>query len=117
MNSGNFPDQKKPETQGKNLEEIYRIKEEIERGDRVFETEIRPKYVLLRRLGFEDLKKICLESVGREPPLEEYIDTGGKKSMLPRYREDYIHLLIDELSLEEIRALTDGKISGKRHSE
>ncbi len=104
MNFGKIFDRKKHENQSKNMEEIYKIKEEIEKEDKIFEKELPVKYALLQEFSMEDLKKICAHLLGREPPTEEYDDhkSGGKK-ILPQYKEDYIHFVTDELGLAEIK--------------
>ncbi|MDE1765205.1 MAG: hypothetical protein KGI27_02905 [Thaumarchaeota archaeon] len=104
MNFGKIFDRKKSDGPGKNMEEIYKIKEEIDREDKIFEKELPVKYALLQEFDVNELKKMCSELLGRDPPADEYDDnkTGGRKS-LPKYKEDYVHFITDELDLSEIR--------------
>ena len=104
MNFGKIFDRKKPDNPSKNMEEIYKIKEEIEKEDKIFEKELSAKYTLLQKFSIDDLKKLCNELLGREPPVDEYIDPkNGNKKELPMYKEDYIHFVTDELRLSEIK--------------
>jgi len=104
MNFGKIFDRKKTDSSGKNLEEIYKIKEEIEKEDKIFESELPAKYALLQKFGMPDLKALCTELLGSEPATEEYEDPkSGNKKILPQYKEDYIHFIIDELRLSEIK--------------
>ncbi|MDE1762919.1 MAG: hypothetical protein KGH88_01560 [Thaumarchaeota archaeon] len=104
MNFGKIFDRKKADSPSKNMEEIYKIKEEIEREDKIFEKELPVKYALLQEFDMDDLKKLCSDLLGRDPPADEYDDhkTGSRKT-LPQYKEDYIHFITDELDLSEIR--------------
>ncbi|MDE1827219.1 MAG: hypothetical protein KGH83_06480 [Thaumarchaeota archaeon] len=104
MNFGKIFDRKKADNSSKNLEEINKIKEEIEKEDKIFENELPAKYTLLQKFGMSDLKTLCNELLGSGPVVEEYEDprTGNKKT-LPQYKEDFIHFIIDELRLSEIK--------------
>ena len=104
MNFGKIFDRKKADNSSRNLEEINKIKEEIEKEDKIFEKELPAKYVLLQRFSMSDLKTLCNELLGSGPAAEEYDDpkTGDKK-ILPQYKEDFIHFIIDELRLSEIK--------------
>lgn len=104
MNFGKIFDRKKPDSPSKNMEEIYKIKEEIDKEDEIFEKELPLKYTLLQEFSITDLKKLCAVLLGREPPVEEYDDyKSGTKKTLPQYKEDYIHFITDELRLDEIK--------------
>lgn len=104
MDFGKIFDRKKNDAQGKNLEEIYKIKKEIEREDRVFENELAAKYNLLQEFTQDQLERLCHEIIGRGPPTEEYIDPkSGNKKSLPQFKEDYVHFITDEMSLPEIK--------------
>ncbi|HJT10136.1 MAG TPA: hypothetical protein VJ771_05070 [Candidatus Nitrosotalea sp.] len=104
MNFGKIFDRKKPDSPSKNMEEIYKIKEEIEKEDEIFEKELPVKYTLLQEFSIDELKKLCIIHLGREPPVEEYDDhKSGSKKTLPQYKEDYIHFITDELRLDEIK--------------
>ncbi len=104
MNFGKIFDRKKTDSSSKNLGEIYKIKEEIEKEDKIFENELPVKYALLQKFGTSDLKALCSELLGSEPVAEEYYDPkSGDRKILPQYKEDFIHFIIDELRLSEIK--------------
>lgn len=104
MNFGKIFDRKKSDSQSKNLEEIYKIKEAIEKEDKVFEKELAAKYTLLQEFTADQLKKLCTDLLGREPPVEDYTDQkSGNIKTLPQFKEDYVHFIIDELNLAEIK--------------
>ncbi len=104
MNFGKIFDRKKPDSPSKNMEEIYKIKEAIEKEDKIFEKELPAKYALLQEFSVNDLKKLCKDILGREPSVEEYTDPkNGSMKTLPQYKEDYIHFVTDELGLSEIK--------------
>ncbi|MDE1726980.1 MAG: hypothetical protein KGH89_06900 [Thaumarchaeota archaeon] len=104
MNFGKIFGDKKSDNPSKNLEEIYKIKEEIEKEDKIFEKELPAKYALLQKFDMVHLKTLCDELLGRGPPDDEYDDPkSGEKKMLPQYKEDYIHFIVDELRLSEIK--------------
>ena len=104
MNFGKIFDRKKPDSPSKNMEEIYKIKEEIDKEDEIFEKELPVKYTLLQEFSITDLKKLCTVLLGREPPVDEYDDyKSGSKKTLPQYKEDYVHFITDELRLDEIK--------------
>lgn len=105
MSFGKVFDDKKDDMRGKNIEEIQKIKEAIDKEDVIFESELPAKYALLQKFGMEKLKKLCNEVMGREPPLEAYTDQQtGSRATLPEYEEDYIHFIIDEMRFSEIKA-------------
>ncbi len=104
MNFRRIFDHKKSDAPTKNMEEIYKIKEAIEKEDKIFENELPAKYTLLQQFSIDELKKLCNELIGREPPIEEYSgSTDGGKKTLPLYKEDYIHFVTDELRLSYIK--------------
>ncbi|MGB9002506.1 MAG: hypothetical protein WCC52_01700 [Nitrosotalea sp.] len=104
MNFGKIFDRKKADSSSKNLEDIYKIKEEIEKEDKIFENELPAKYALLQKFGMQDLKALCSELLGSEPVAEKYDDPkSGERKTLPQYKEDFIHFIIDELGLPEIK--------------
>lgn len=104
MNFGKFFDRKKSEGPSKNMEEIYKIKKSIEMEDRIFEEELAAKYSLLQEFTLDGLKKLCDERLGTQPPAEEYSDSAiGEKRPLPQFKEDYIHFIIEEMRLDEIK--------------
>lgn len=116
MNFRRIFDHKKSDAPTKNMEEIYKIKEAIEKEDKIFENELPAKYTLLQQFSIDELKKLCNELIGREPPIEEYSgSTDGGKKTLPLYKEDYIHFVTDELRLSYIKKLcTKEQDCGKR---
>ncbi|MGI0073732.1 MAG: hypothetical protein ACREA3_07970 [Nitrosotalea sp.] len=90
----------KPENH--NLEEISKIKQEFEKEDKMFEKELPPKYDLLQEFQMNELKDLCIEILGQEPPVEYYNDPKSGKKELSLVKEDYVHFLVDELRLSEI---------------
>lgn len=104
MNFGGIFHNRKNDGHSKNLEEIYKIKEEIDREDKIFEKELPAKYTLLQEFNQDQLKRLCNNVIGREPPLEKYDEQkSGEEATLPQFREDYIHFIIDELNMHEIK--------------
>ena len=99
----NFADalDKKADDSEKNQTEILRIKQQIDKEDRMFEKELPLKHTLLEKFHLNELKKLCNDLLGRDPPREYYFSSGIKLE-LPQYKEDYIHFIIDELRLPEI---------------
>ncbi|HEV2193714.1 MAG TPA: hypothetical protein VGR54_08875 [Nitrosopumilaceae archaeon] len=84
--------------------EIEKIKSEIEEEDRIFQQELQDKDKLLNRFESEQLKQLCMDILGREPDPEYFEEAGtGKQIELPRYRNDYIHFIIEELRLSQIK--------------
>ncbi|MGI0047241.1 MAG: hypothetical protein ACREBB_08645 [Nitrosotalea sp.] len=103
MNFGKIFDRKKDDNSSKNLEEIYKVKEEIDKEDKIFEKELPAKYALLQEFSIDELKLLCNKFLGMEPPVDEYVDSkSGNKRVLPQYKEDYMHFIIDELRLSKI---------------
>ena len=100
----NFADalDKKADGSEKSQTEILRIKQQIDKEDIIFEKELPLKYTLLEKFHLDELKKLCNDLLGRDPPREYYSDSGAKIE-LPQYKEDYIHFIIDELRLPEIK--------------
>ena len=85
-----------------NLDEISKIKHEFEKEDSIFERELSSKYNLLQEFNIIELKNLCIEILGREPSIEYYNESKSARKELPNDKEDYIHFLVDELSLSQI---------------
>ena len=84
--------------------EIEKIKTEIEKEDRIFQQELQAKHKLLDRFEPEQLKQLCMDILGREPDPEYFEESGtGKQVELPQYKNDYIHFIIEELRLSQIK--------------
>jgi hypothetical protein len=90
----------KPENH--NLEEIAKIKQEFEKKDKIFDKELGSRYDLLQEFQMNELKDLCIEVLGQEPPVEYYNDPKSGKKELSLVKEDYVHFLVDELRLSEI---------------
>jgi hypothetical protein len=88
----------------KNQSEIEKIKNEIEEEDRIFQQELQAKDELLNKFELDQLKQLCKSMLGMEPEPEYFEERGtGKQIELPQYRSDYIHFIIDELRLYQIK--------------
>ena len=85
-----------------NLDEISKIKHEFEKEDSIFERELSSKYNLLQEFNIIELKNLCIEILGREPSIEYYNESKSARKELPNDKEDYVHFLVDELSLSQI---------------
>ena len=84
--------------------EIDRIKNEIEEEDRIFQQELPAKDNLLDKFEIDQLKQLCINMLGREPEPEYFEEKEtGKQIELPQYRNDYIHFIIEELRLSQIK--------------
>jgi hypothetical protein len=84
--------------------EIERIKNEIEEEDRIFQQELQAKDNLLNKFELDQLKQLCMNMLGREPEPEYFEEKEtGKQIELPQYRNDYIHFIIEELRLSQIK--------------
>ena len=84
--------------------EIERIKNEIEEEDRIFQQELPAKDNLLNKFELDQLKQLCIDILGREPEPEYFEEKEtGKQIELPLYRNDYIHFIIEELRLSQIK--------------
>ncbi|MBI3622753.1 hypothetical protein HY212_01560 [Candidatus Pacearchaeota archaeon] len=84
--------------------EIERIKNEIEEEDRIFQQELPAKDNLLNKFELDQLKQLCIDILGREPEPEYFEEKEtGKQIELPQYRNDYIHFIIEELRLSQIK--------------
>ncbi len=90
------------EPKNQNLDEISKIKQEFEIEDKMFEIELPAKYNLLQEFKIIELKDLCIEILGREPPAEYYNEPKSGIKELHNDKEDYVHFLVDELSLSEI---------------
>ena len=87
-----------------NQSEIERIKIEIEAEDRIFQQELQAKDKLLNKFEIDQLKQLCIYLLGREPEPEYFEEReSGKQIELPQYRNDYIHFIIEELRLSQIK--------------
>jgi len=100
----NFADALDKKTDGseKSQTEILRIKQQIDKEDRIFKKELPLKYTLIEKFHLDELKKLAHDLLGRDTPREYYSDSGTKIE-LPQYKEDYIHFIVDELRLPEIK--------------
>ena len=84
--------------------EIERIKNEIEKEDRIFQQELQAKDNLLNKFELDQLKQLCMDMLGREPEPEYFEEKEtGKQIELPQYRNDYLHFIIEELRLSQIK--------------
>lgn len=103
MNFGEIFGRKEHKNSNENLEEIYKIKQEIEKEDKIFEKELPTKYNLLQEFKINELKNLCTELLGQEPVTEYHNDPKLGKVELPILKEDYVQFIIDELRLSQIR--------------
>ena len=84
--------------------EIEKVKKEIEEEDRIFQRELQAKDILLNKFELDQLKQLCITLLGREPEPEYFEESGtGKQIELPQYRNDYTHLIIEELRFSQIK--------------
>ena len=84
--------------------EMTRIKKEIEKADEIFYDELASKYSLLNKFSVDQLREMCKNLLGKGPDVEYYHDEHTNKMIeLPQYKEDFIHFIIDEFSLDEIK--------------
>ena len=87
-----------------NTMEMIKIKKEIEKADEIFYDELASKYSLLNKFSVEQLRETCKSLLGKVPDVEYFHDERTNKMMeLPQYKEDFIHFIIDEFSLAEIK--------------
>ncbi|VVC05291.1 Uncharacterised protein [uncultured archaeon] len=94
----------KDSEKNQNQIEIERIKNEIEEEDKIFQQELQTKDNLLNRFELDQLKQLCMDILGREPEPEYFEEKEtGKQIELPLYRNDYIHFIIEELRLYQIK--------------
>ncbi len=101
-----FTDIVEPREDGsnKNQIEISRIKEQFEKEDRIFGKELPLEYGLLVKFNLDELRKLCCDLLGTGLLPDYHIDSDSGTSVeLPQYKEDYIHFIIDELALPEIK--------------
>ncbi len=103
MDFANFNDNSDLKRSYEQKSDIDRIKTEFEEEDRIFHQELQLKDALLDKFELDQLKQLCLDLLGREPDPEYFEVETGKKIELPCYRNDYIHFIIDELRLFQIR--------------
>jgi hypothetical protein len=84
--------------------EISKIKKAIEETDKRFYDELASKYFLLDKFSIEQLRDMCNSLLGKGPDVEYYQDESTNKTIeLPQYKEDFIHFIIDEFELSEIK--------------
>jgi len=103
MNSDNSLGMPEDDERVKTLE-ITRIKNEIERADKVFYDELASKYFLLDKFSVDQLREMCNSLLEKGPDVEYFQDERTNKIIeLPQYKEDFIHFIIDEFSLAEIK--------------
>ena len=87
-----------------NQMEIERIKNEFEEEDRIFQQELPAKDSLLDKFELDQLRHLCMDLLGREPEPEYFEEKEtGKQVELPQYRNDYVHFIIEELRLSQIK--------------
>ncbi len=80
------------------------IKREREEKERISQQESAAKRALLDKFELEQLKKLCTDVVGRDPPHEYYEERDtGKQIELPLYRYDYTYFIMRELTLSRIK--------------
>ena len=103
MNSDNPIRRSEDDEHAKTLE-MTKIKKEIERADEIFYDELASKYSLLNKFSVEQLRETCTSLLGKGPDVEYFHDERTNKMIeLPQYKEDFIHFIIDEFSLTEIK--------------
>ena len=83
--------------------EISKIKKTFEDADKKFYDELASKYFLLDKFSIDQLRNMCKELLGRGPDVEYYQDKKNNTIELPQYKEDFIHFIIDEFDLSEIK--------------
>jgi len=84
--------------------EMAKIKKEIERADKIFYDELTSKYFLLNKFSVDQLREMCNSLLEKGPDVEYFQDEHTNKIIeLPQYKEDFIHFIIDEFSLAEIK--------------
>ena len=84
--------------------EIDKIKKEFESADEIFYDELASKYFLLDKFSVDQLREMCNSLLGKGPDVEYFQDEHTKKmTELPQYKEDFIHFIIDEFQLVEIK--------------
>lgn len=93
----------KDHSNSKDFTEILKIRSEIENEDKIFYEELPHKYALLKGLTIEQLKKICATQLGRLPLPEHFKDEMENDVELPNLKEDFIHFIIEEMRLSEIK--------------
>ena len=87
-----------------NTLEINKIKNDIERADKIFYDELASKYFLLDKFSVDQLREMCNNLLEKGPDVEYFQDEHTNKMIeLPQYKEDFIHFIIDEFSLAEIK--------------
>ena len=103
MSSDNFLGRSEDDDHAK-ISEISKIKKEFENADEKFYDELAGKYFLLNKFSIEQLREMCNNLLGKGPDAEYFQDEHTKKiTELPQYKEDFIHFIIDEFQLAEIK--------------
>ncbi len=82
------------------MEELKRKEEE----DEIFESEFKAKRALLEMFDLDQLKELCMDvkGAGLQPEYTEEKGT-GKQIELPLFKYDYIHFIMEELRLSQIK--------------
>jgi len=114
LNSDNSLGRPEDDEHNKTME-ISKIKKEIESADKMFYDELASKYALLDKFSVEQLREMCNNLLGKGPDVEYFQDEHTNKiTELPQYKEDFIHFIIDEFQLAEIKDYASRKnIFGK----
>ncbi|MDE1770602.1 MAG: hypothetical protein KGI28_08650 [Thaumarchaeota archaeon] len=103
MGSDNFIGRSHDDDHAK-ISDMAKIKKEFENADEKFYDELAAKYFLLNKFSVEQLREMCNNLLGKCPDVEYYQDEHTKKIIvLPQYKEDFIHFIIDEFQLDEIK--------------
>ena len=103
MSSNNFLGRSEDDDRVK-TSEIDKIKKEFENADEKFYDELSSKYTLLNKFSVEQLREMCINLLGKGPDVEYFQDEYTNKiTELPQYKEDFIHFIIDEFQLAEIK--------------
>jgi len=99
-----FSPEKNSKESNENQSEIERIKSEMDADDRIFQQELQAKDKILDKFELDQLKQLCTDMLGRDPEPEYFEETEtGKQIELPLYRNDYIHFIIEEFRLSQIK--------------
>ncbi len=100
----------------RSADDFSKLKRDMDEAEEIFYKEISSKYFLLDKLTEDQLKKMCIDLLGKGPDREYFQDEhSGKVIELPHYKEDYIHFIIDEFPFSEIKnyALSKGIVTSK----
>lgn len=103
MSSDNSFGRPEDDNRAKTLE-MNKIKNDIERADKMFYDELASKYFLLDKFSVDQLREMCNSLLEKGPDVEYFKDEHTDKMIeLPQYKEDFIHFIIDEFALAEIK--------------